>query len=103
MASTPMPMPEVAMARLLDDEVDPPVHERVRWASAVYDELQRLAARIAELETGEVRTEWGVRWPDDGADVEQHLSRENAERVARRETGQLVSRAVRTGPWTEAS
>lgn len=99
----PTCMPEVAMARLLDDEVDPPVRDRVRWASAVYDQVEQLKARVVELEAGEVATEWGVRWPDDGPDVEQHLSRENAERVVRQEAGQLVSRDVRTGPWRAAS
>lgn len=43
-------LPEVAMARLLDDEIEPSARDRVRWAATVYDQVEQLKARIAELE-----------------------------------------------------
>lgn len=74
-------------------------------------------ARLAELEAGEVTTEWAVRWPADathGPDLEhddpyeRHHNRAAAERVVRAyrlQGATLVQQEVRTwrGPWTEVT
>ncbi len=77
----------------------------------VADEVDALRARVAELEAGEVTTEYAVRWPaaaphgpdaDHDDQHEVHGTRESAERVAamyRHEGAELVQCEVRRGPW----
>lgn len=64
-------------------------------------------ARLAEMEAGEVTTEYAVRWPEGPfAEIEVHGTQESAARVVakyRDDGPELVSREVRRGPWTVAS
>lgn len=78
-------------------------------AEAVETELERLRARVAELEGGEVRTEWGIRWPEPDGAVRYVGSSElvhgpDTERF-REAGGQIVQREAREyfGPWIEVS
>lgn len=73
------------------------------------DAIRAVLARLVELESGEVTTEWGVRWITRGeighaeiAEVEIHDDdRRSAEIAARVNAGEFVQREVRTwrGPW----
>jgi hypothetical protein len=70
-------------------------------------QVQRLRARVAELEAGEVRTEWGIRWPEPDGAVRYVGSSElvhgpDTERF-REAGGQIVQREAREyfGPWIE--
>lgn len=60
--------------------------------------------RIAELESGEVRIQWGVRYREDDVDNWYEAEAE-ARAVAADPTdsGVAVSREIRTGPWTDAA
>lgn len=69
---------------------------------ALDDEAQTLRT---ELEAGEVRAEWGARYPDGqecgyGAGPE---ARARAEHLLKIHGGQLVQREVRIGPWSEVA
>jgi hypothetical protein len=66
----------------------------IRWA----------LARIAELEAGEVRTEWGVQWAPGDVDRFGEVGESYARKIVlsppRLEGCSLVRREIRTGPWT---
>lgn len=65
-------------------------------------ELAVARARVAELEAGEVRTNWGVRYGPNDADS-YGRDEASARRAAAGHSlgGALVRRECRTGPWVE--
>jgi len=66
-------------------------------------ELAYLRSRVAELDAGQVRVEWGVRYRED--DVDDYYEDEEAARVVAADptdSGVAVRREIRTGPWTDA-
>jgi hypothetical protein len=82
---------------------------------AAIAEIDQFRARVAELEAGEVTTEWAVLWPGDPDGVtpdEVYEGYERFEATARRVVKQyrgegvtLQQRTVRTwrSPWTEVA
>jgi hypothetical protein len=53
----------VSARRRTVDETAADIRERTD-PLALTAELERLRARVAELEAGVIRTEWGLRWPE---------------------------------------
>lgn len=86
--------------------------EAKRWAERAVrhrapdgDAFALLLARVAELEAGEVSTEWGIQL-DDGEfwnDMDEQGARETLSLLAESgQGGRFKVRDVRTGPWTAA-
>ncbi|MDN5929658.1 MAG: hypothetical protein L0I24_01090 [Pseudonocardia sp.] len=71
--------------------------------------LCKQCARVAELEAGEMRTEWGLRWPEPDGKVRFTGSEEQVKSphtMHWREGGaEIVQREIRehVGQWTAAS
>jgi hypothetical protein len=81
-----------------------PTVRRLAAAETVRAELNRLAARVAELEAFEATTEWAVVWPGPGDIAEYGADEKRARREARRwrdEGAEAARREVRYGPWQQ--